>query len=205
MIETRSMESRLADAEKEIDLLCLSVEKSMEIVKRQEQTIRILETRVLETALEMDVPQLGTSVEKETGNVYPSAMPKSFNSSETMYKRALAAYYEGNYTGALSLFELFLLSGPVPELADNAVYWTGECHYAQKNYHEAIRAFLKVTMEYPSGNKRPDALFKTGYSYLCLEELENARMFFRKTAESYPSSRLAVKAEKMLISVPAYR
>ena len=75
---------------------------------------------------------------------------------------------------------------PGHDLADNSLYWAGECLYAQKDYKSAIQAFKKVYNVYPNGSKVPDALLKTGYAYLALNDKVNAQSFFKKIVKQYP-------------------
>jgi tol-pal system protein YbgF len=118
--------------------------------------------------------------------------------AEKMYFRALTAFYHKKYSDALPLFISISQNYPKVDIADNAVYWSGECHYAQNNYYDAILAFKKVSKDYPDGNKAPDALLKTGYSYLALGDLKNARYFLNLVISKYASSPAAIKAEKKL-------
>lgn len=117
---------------------------------------------------------------------------------ELLYNRALADYKKGAYNTAISTFNAFAEKYPKHELADNALYWKGECYYSQKNYTEAIMAFKKVIETYPEGSKIPDALLKAGYSYLALDSKENARLFLKKVVINFPFSPAGTKAEEML-------
>jgi tol-pal system protein YbgF len=118
--------------------------------------------------------------------------------AEKMYVRALTAFYHKNYDNALPLFVSISQNYPSVDIADNAVYWSGECHYAQDNYYDAILAFKKVVKNYPRGNKTADALLKTGYSYLALGDPKNASYFFKQVISKHPQSSAAVKAKKKL-------
>jgi len=117
---------------------------------------------------------------------------------EMLYNSALAAYKKMDYNTAVSEFTAFAEKYPEHELADNALYWIGECLYAQKKFSEAVAAFEAVTTRYPEGSKVPDALLKTGYAYLALDDKDNARLFLKKVIRNFPFSQAGSKAEGML-------
>lgn len=121
---------------------------------------------------------------------------------ETMYNNALALYKNSDYDKAISDFNSFADQYPNNDLADNALYWAGECYYARKNYSAAIVAFKKVVTRYPEGSKIPDAFLKTGYAYLAMGDKENARMFLKKVIKNFPFSPAGSKAEEMLSKIP---
>ena len=120
---------------------------------------------------------------------------------ETMYNNALALYKNGDYDKAISDFNSFADQYPNNDLADNALYWAGECYYARKNYSAAIVSFKKVVTRYPEGSKIPDAFLKTGYAYLAMGDKENARMFLKKVIKNFPFSPAGSKAEEMLSKI----
>ena len=115
-----------------------------------------------------------------------------------MYNNALSSYKNADYDKAVSEFNSFADKFPDHELADNALYWAGECYYARKNYSAAIISFKKVVTRYPEGSKIPDAFLKTGYSYLAMDDKENARIFLKKVIKNFPFSPAGSKAEEML-------
>jgi len=131
----------------------------------------------------------------------PSAEPESQTAPvppETIYNNALSSYNNADYDQAVSAFNSFADKFPDHDLADNALYWAGECYYARKNYSAAIISFKKVVTRYPEGSKIPDAFLKTGYSYLAMDDKENARLFLKKVITNFPFSPAGAKAEEML-------
>lgn len=107
------------------------------------------------------------------------------------YKKAFEAQKRGAYDRAQSMFKRIVERYPSHELADNALYWLGECYYAQKKYLEALQSFQRVIRDYPDGNKVPDAMLKTGLCYQNLGEAGQARRVLRQVAEMYPESPVA--------------
>jgi tol-pal system protein YbgF len=125
----------------------------------------------------------------------PSVMSES---AEAAYKRALSVYNAKNYTEAAAMFAGIAENYPGHDLADNALYWIGECRYSQKDFKGAISAFKKVVRDYPKGSKVPDALLKIGYAYLILGDRVNAQSFLKKVVKAYPFTPAGAKAGEML-------
>jgi len=104
------------------------------------------------------------------------------------YRKAYELTTKSRYPQAQKKFEAFLTRWPSHQLADNALYWLGECLYAQKQYLAALQAFQRVIRDYPDGNKVPDAMLKTGLCYQNLGEPTQARKVLLQVAEIYPGS-----------------
>jgi tol-pal system protein YbgF len=141
---------------------------------------------------------------EETGKMPPQPIPSKpspaslgVNPKEA-YKNAYAAYRNGLYKKAISLFTRFVEKYPKHRLADNSQYWIGESYYDMKDYKSALQAFKKVIERYRSGNKMPDALLKTGYSYFALKDYKKARTFLTQAVKDYPFSSSAQLAEVKL-------
>lgn len=117
---------------------------------------------------------------------------------EALYRQALEAYRAGALENASTLFEDFYKQHPQHPLADNALYWAGECQYARKRYLKAIDTFKSVLEQYPNGGKVPDALLKTGFSHLALGDKTTGRHYLQKVIRQYPFSPAGAKAEERL-------
>jgi len=114
------------------------------------------------------------------------------------YQEAFAMLERGEVNQAVLRFSRFLDDFRDSDLADNALYWTGEAYFDQKEYALALAEFQRVVSEYPEGNKVPDALLK---SALCLAELKDrtrARNALYQLVDLYPSSEAARKAQQRL-------
>ncbi|MDY6903747.1 MAG: tol-pal system protein YbgF [Thermodesulfobacteriota bacterium] len=119
-------------------------------------------------------------------------------SPETLYHEAIEKFRDNQYDDALALFQQFAETFPDHDLADNALYWAGECLYSQKNYEGSIPIFKELIQNYPEGNKKPDALLKTGYAYISLNDTVNAEIYLKNVIRNYPFSDAAEKAKKKL-------
>jgi tol-pal system protein YbgF len=103
-----------------------------------------------------------------------------------------------NVPMAQVLFSDFIKEFPNHELADNAMYWLGECSYTTGHYEQAAKIFKTLVQTYPKGQKVPDALLKTGYAYISIDDVSQANHYFKQVITRYPFSPAADKAQKRL-------
>jgi tol-pal system protein YbgF len=125
----------------------------------------------------------------------PAAAPPH---AEALYQEARSLYKKGDFKRALARFSTFAARYPNENLADNALYWAGECRYSLQEYADAVRIFRSILKRYPSGNKVPAALLKIGYSYLALGDRQSGKEYLKKLITSYPFHPAAAKAEERL-------
>ncbi|HEX7706674.1 MAG TPA: tol-pal system protein YbgF [Thermoanaerobaculia bacterium] len=114
------------------------------------------------------------------------------------YRQALMLFGRGSHTEARRGFELVFQADPSGDLADNALFWIGESHYAARDYTSAIRFYTRVITEYPEENKAPDAHFKLALAIERTGDLALARTTFQQLIERYPYSTPASSAKKEL-------
>ncbi len=114
------------------------------------------------------------------------------------YSEALAKYKSGQYVAAANGFRSFLQHFAQHAYADNALYWLGECSYAQNDYRKALKVFGQVLKQYPKGNKAPDALLKMAFCYIRLRDKGHARTVLAQVVESFPQSKVARLASQTL-------
>ena len=119
-------------------------------------------------ATQQEITQPEAELGQETQQQAAETGSLEGRSEQSIYDEAYADYKAGRYNKAVMLFNQVLANNPESPLADNALYWIGESHYARKNFEEALAAFQRVLKEYPFGNKVPDAMLKAAY---CQERL----------------------------------
>ncbi len=107
-------------------------------------------------------------------------------SPQEAYTMAYNDYLKGNYDLAVESFKLYRQQFPDSPLADNALYWIGECRYSQRKFEEAIDAFNEVILTYPQGDKVPAAYLKKGLSYAELGKKDEAVAVFKLLVAKYP-------------------
>jgi tol-pal system protein YbgF len=107
------------------------------------------------------------------------------------YDAALALVSARQYDRALDALAAFLVKYPDHPYADNAMYWRGECYFAEGDYLHASEQFEGTVARFPGGNKAPDALLKLGMSHLKLGDPAHAKECFDRLAQTYPRSEAA--------------
>jgi tol-pal system protein YbgF len=110
----------------------------------------------------------------------------------------MEVFKSGDYESAAPLFEAFAAEFKDDDLADNALYWAGECKYARKDFSGAIQRFKQVVEEHPNGSKVPDALLKIGFAYISLGDRESATTYLKRVVAQHPFSSAGAKAEARL-------
>lgn len=115
-----------------------------------------------------------------------------------LYKKGRALLLERNIPMAQTVFSDFVKKFPDHKLADNALYWLGECSYTTGDYEKAAKIFKTLVQTYPKGQKVPDAMLKTGYSYMSIDDMSQANHYFKQVITRYPFSPAADKAQHKL-------
>jgi tol-pal system protein YbgF len=129
------------------------------------------------------------------------APPAGGPSPAELYDTASADYTKGRYALAIQGFEDYVGTYPNTDLTDNAQYWIGECHYAQKKFTEAAADFDKLLKQWPKSDKAAAALLKKGYSLLELGQKAEAVVQLQYVIHEYPSSEEARLARARLKSL----
>ncbi len=114
----------------------------------------------------------------------PSQAPTM--SPQEAYSVAYNDYLKGNYDLAVESFKLYRQQFPESPLADNALYWIGECRYSQRKFEEAIDAFDELILTYPQGDKAAAAYLKKGLSFIELGRKPEALAALKLLVARYP-------------------
>lgn len=126
-----------------------------------------------------------TDTAPQTTQPRPSALDPE---AKKAYDAALALVNGKQYGPALDAFAGFLLKYPDHPYAANAMYWRGECYFAQGEYVRAVEQFEGVVARFPLGGKTPDALLKLGISQQKLGNAQKAQTYFDKLTREWPRS-----------------
>jgi tol-pal system protein YbgF len=122
---------------------------------------------------------------------------------EQLYNTAYADFSKGNYALAISGFEEYHEKFAGTALADNAIYWVGECHFSQGNFGDAVQAFDRLLELYPTSDKAPASNLKKGLAYLEQNQVGKAIVQLRFVVSEYPGSDEAKIARDKLTSLGA--
>ncbi|MDM8515282.1 tol-pal system protein YbgF [Desulfobacterales bacterium HSG16] len=170
--------------------------------KRRISSIRRYEKKVTKKKKQRVVKQIVVKPDKNK-RVSKSADQISGQTSKAkkLYSKGMNAFNNRRYQKARAFFNTLVKKYPRHYLADNALYWAGECLYSQNNFYEAVVTFKEVIKRYPAGNKLPDALLKASFAYLALDDPENARLFLDEVIRKYPNTAASDKAKNKLRSI----
>jgi len=124
--------------------------------------------------------------ERQPAEQKPAAPPPSSLSPQDTYNAAYADYLKGNFELAVEGFKMYGESFPDSPLADNALYWIGECYYSQRKFEEAIDLFNDLILNYPQGDKIAAAYLKKGLALTELGRKEEALVVFKLLVSKYP-------------------
>jgi len=119
-------------------------------------------------------------------------------SEQEEYQSAFAVLKAKKYEEAIEVFQIYLITYPASDFADNAQYWMAEAYYVLKNYQSAISHFNKVINAYPESRKVPDAYLKLGFSFYELKDWQNAQRALETVMTKYATSTAARLADRRL-------
>ncbi|NCO69127.1 MAG: tol-pal system protein YbgF [Acidobacteria bacterium] len=139
-------------------------------------------------------PAAGTSVD----SAKPPAPPVHGNEPAQLYNAAYEDYLRSNFDLAIQGFAEYARRYPDTDLADNALYWVGECHYSKREFKEAIEAFTRLLNTYKTSDKAAAALLKKGLAFLELQDRAQATINLQYVVFEYPDSKEAELARTRL-------
>jgi tol-pal system protein YbgF len=153
---------------------------------------------------EKEQPGKQTEEKKEEKAPEKPEAPASTNlSPQEVYNMAYSDYRKGNFELAIDGFKMYREQFPESPLADNSLYWIGECYFSQKKYPEAIEQFNELILNYPRGDKIPAAYLKKGISLMELGKKEESLIVFKLLISKYPleeETKIAQQKIKELLS-----
>ena len=103
-----------------------------------------------------------------------------------MFDSAWADYTAGQWHSCIQGFELYLRTFPRSELADDAQFYIGECHFMDGKFSEAVEAYNRVITGYPRSPRVPDAYYKRGLAFERLGQIDRARESYEQVMKNFP-------------------
>ncbi len=155
------------------------------------------------------VPPAGANGPVETEpreeNPFMAAGSQAVPDAEGLYNAAYADYSKGNYPLAISGFQEYAERFKNSGLADNALYWVGECHYSEGRFDQAIGAFDDLLEDFPETDRAASANLKKGLAYLEMNDIRKAVVQLQFVLENHGDTDEARMARDTLASlgVPA--
>ncbi len=144
------------------------------------------------------LPQNGGVNTNSGNNTDISVSAPIVKKPQNTYYLAYSDYLKKNYDLAIEGFYQFLKQFPDNNLADNSLYWIGECYYSQKKYSDAVRVFSKLINEYADGDKIPASILKKGYSLIEMGKQEEGVMALKELNSKFPLSEEAALAQQKI-------
>ena len=188
--DVRAVPAQYQDLLRRIDLLSLDIQKlSADVAAARPAEPRPGEASPAKTAAEAAArkkPEAKPGPAAAQPQSQPPAPPASNVSPSEAYRMAYNDYLKGNYDLAIESFKLYRQQFGDSPLADNALYWIGECRFSQKKYEEAVDDFDEVILTYPQGDKVAAAYLKKGMSYMELGKKVEALAAFKLLISKYP-------------------
>lgn len=135
------------------------------------------------------------------GDEAPGRSPAIDPEAKRAYDAALSLVNAKQYGKGLDAFAAFLVKWPDHPYADRAMFWRGDCYFAQGDYGRAAEELRGLLARFPASPKAPDALLKLGISQQKLGRLADAKDSLDRLAQSYPQSDAARHIPS--ITVPA--
>lgn len=125
----------------------------------------------------------------------------SLSRADLIYRDAIALFENRDYLLALQKFRLVVTLYPSHPLADNALFWAGECCYLKGWLGEAHHFFSRVIREYPMGNEIPNTMVKLALIDLYTGKVKKGKEMLEKVVTNYPNSEASKEARKRLLEL----
>jgi len=201
MRSNADLAARVEELQEQIEAL----HASLEVTTRQLQNISMAVAAVREDAEPIVVLPPVTTAPGDGGDAGAAAAGAAAvggaSTPEALYRSAYEDYMRGNYNLAADGFAEYLKRYPSTELADNALYWIGECYDAQEEYQQALDSFTRVLEDYPTSDKAAAAQLKKGLIYLKMGDQGQGVVNLQYVVYEHPGTREAELAQEQLQSL----
>jgi tol-pal system protein YbgF len=183
-----------ADISQNKESLSLSLQFIKEEINELKNSIGKINDRLLSLP-SAAAPVSGSTASEETNR------QTTVQSPETVYYAAYSDYIKKNYQLAIQGFRQFIQLFPRNGLADNSLYWIGECYYSQKMYQEAVNTFTELIGNYSDGDKIPDAILKKGFALIEMGNQSEGINVLKELISRFPLSEEASLAQQKIREV----
>jgi tol-pal system protein YbgF len=120
---------------------------------------------------------------------------------ESIYFTAYSDYLKKNYDLAIQGFKQFIKLFPQNRLAENSLYWIGECYYSQKMFQEAVNTFSELINKYENGVKIAAATLKKGFAMIEMGNQSEGINVLKELISRFPLSEEASLAQQKIKEV----
>ncbi len=183
-----ALDARIDETQRRMDRLSLGVQTTQEMARRPVPT----------------VPPPTTPPTTDPGAPPPPpAGGTAAPNPEALYNTAYSDFSKGNYDLAVGGFEEYASRYPESDLADNALYWIGECRFSQGSYTASLEAFDRMLARHPRSDKAAAANLKKALAYLEMNQVAQAIVQMKHVVDTYPASDEARVARDRLAALGA--
>jgi tol-pal system protein YbgF len=119
-------------------------------------------------------------------------------SEKREFEAAWAAFKQGDFATAQTLFVGFVSRFPSSGYASSALYWLGNAQYATRDYKEAIDNFHALITRSPNHPRVPEAALSVANCQIELKDSKAARKTLTDLIKAYPQSEAAAAAKERL-------
>jgi len=181
-----------ADISQNKESLSLSLQFIKEEINELKNSISKINDRLL------SLPSAAAPITSSIAGEETSQQTTTVQSPETVYYAAYSDYIKKNYPLAIQGFRQFIQMFPQNGLADNSLYWIGECYYSQKMYQEAVNTFTELINNYADGDKIPDAILKKGFALIEMGNQSEGISVLKELISRFPLSEEASLAQQKI-------
>lgn len=186
--QSTSLDEHLKETNRRIDRISQDVQANRELTRRYGAAPSTSE---------------GGSAPPAAAGAVAGAATDAVPSPEALYNTAYADFSKGNYALAIAGFKEYQSRYPESDLADNALYWIGECLFSQGKFGDAVQAFDRMLEKYPQSDRAAAANLKKGLAFLEQNQVSQAIVQLRYVTATYPASDEARIARDKLASLGA--
>jgi tol-pal system protein YbgF len=207
MRSNADLAQRVVELQEQIEALTANLELTTRRLQEISQQLAAVRTVGAGSAMlpPVTTAPAGSGEAGEGGGMMPAAGAAAAGgdvaSPDVLYRSAYEDYMRGNYDLAADGFGEYLRRYPGTELADNALYWIGECQDAQDKPEEALETFTEVLEDYPTSDKAAAAQLKKGLIYLKMGDQGQGVVNLQYVVYEYPGTREADLAKEQLKSL----
>lgn len=190
-----------ADIQLEIKQLRDQIQALQSNLEATNQRLAALSNELAATRERLAGQSGSTPVTSTLGAPAPSTTNPQLNRGPEpaqLYGSAYEDYMRGNFDMAIQGFKDYAARYPETDLADNALYWIGECYYSKKQYKEAIDSFTQLLNSYKTSDKAAAALLKKGLAFLEMGDKSQGTINLQYVLYEHPGSREAELARAKL-------
>ena len=192
-----AMVNNQADSNEKRENLLLAMQFVREELTEIKNSIGSLQNRMMSSLSADSLPNESSQEGVMTNEAGAGEKPAP-ESIETLYYTAYSDYIKQDYDLAVAGFSQFIEKYPASPLADNALYWIGECYFAQRKFEEAVKNFSELITRFAEGDKVADATLKKAFSLIEMGRQSEGVVVLKELITKFPLSEEASLAQQKL-------